>query len=360
MSAQLHGPQGEQSDSETADFSLSASEIEKGERAAQSYLETVKAGDARRSVEEALDTLAAVISGGICGGLRFPWHQVRAYHGALAISIVKEKGAPGHIEALRCRHDHTRRYQQMAENFKPREVQRMQSTLAALLGECGKLGLISDEDMELAIHPSAEKGKTPSSSQREREVTYGEFRAMVAACAMGAKVTGARDSLLLSLAWHGCLKTVDLINLTLDNLHFDQKTGQSVIRHKSAGSKRSKRVELQNEDLISLEDWLEARGREPGPLFCPVSREQAKVKRLSAAEMKDLCTQRAEEAGVLPFAPNDISKSSPYNTANRKKRKGKSEPNSQEVSALFSEAESGQSETSAEHISFPYRVRVSR
>ena len=69
VSAQLHGPQGEQSDSETADFSLSASEIEKGERAAQSYLETVKAGDARRSVEEALDTLAAVISGGICGGL---------------------------------------------------------------------------------------------------------------------------------------------------------------------------------------------------------------------------------------------------------------------------------------------------
>ncbi|MAJ59251.1 MAG: hypothetical protein CBC48_04010 [bacterium TMED88] len=360
MSAQLHGPQSEPSDSETADFSLSAEEIAKGERAALSYLETVKAGDTRRGAEEALDILAAVISGGVCGGIQFPWHQVRAYHGALAISIVKEKGAPGQIEALRCRHDHTRRYQQMAENFKPREIQRMQNTLHAILSECGKLGFISEDDMELALHSPTEKKKASNGTPREREVTHGEVRAMVAACAMGGKVTGARDALILSLAWQGCLKTVDLINLTVDNLHFDQKTGQSVIRHKAAGQKRSKRIELQNEDLISLEDWLEARGREPGPLFCPVSKDSVKIKRISAAEMKELCAQRADEAGVLPFAPNDISRSSPFNTANRKKRKGKTGPEDQQASVLFPGEGSGQSEGGAERISFPYRVRVSR
>lgn len=360
MSAQLHGPHGRISDSDSADFNLSPDEIAKGERAAEAYLESVKAGDPRRSAEDALDTLAAVISGGICGGTRFPWHQVRAYHGALAISIVKEKGAPGHIEALRCRHDHTRRYQQMAETFKPREVQRMQSTLGAVLTECGKLGFISDEEMELAVHSPSQKKKGTSNVPKEREVTYGEIRAMVAACGMGGKVTGSRDALLISLAWHGCLKTVDLINLTLDNLHFDQKTGQSVIRHKVTGSKRSKRIELQNEDLISLEDWLEARGREPGPLFCPVAREQVKVKRLSAAEMKEICAQRAEQAGVLPFAPNDISRSSSFSTNNRKKRKGKNGEDHKDVSALFGDTADRDASAQSEHISFPYKVRVGR
>ena len=177
---------------------------------------------------------------------------------------------------------------------------------------------------------------------------------------MGGKITGARDALILSLAWQGCLKTIDLINLTLDNLHFDQKTGQSVIRHKGAGQKRSKRIELQNEDLISLEDWLEARGREPGPLFCPVSKDQINIKRISAAEMQELCAQRADEAGVLPFAPNDISRSSPFNSANRKKRKGKSDSEDQPTSALFGGEDASQSEGGAERISFPYRVRVSR
>ena len=76
--------------------------------------------------------------------------------------------------------------------------------------------------------------------------------------------------------------------------------------------------------------------------------------------MQELCAQRADEAGVLPFAPNDISRSSPFNSANRKKRKGKSDPEDQPTSALFAGEEAGESDNGAERISFPYRVRVSR
>ena len=42
---------------EGADFRLSSNEVEKGERAASAYINSVKPGDGRRNAEEALDTL---------------------------------------------------------------------------------------------------------------------------------------------------------------------------------------------------------------------------------------------------------------------------------------------------------------
>ena len=52
----------------------------------------------------------SVISGGRCDSLGFPWQQVRPFHGAAALTILREKGAPARIEALRCRRDTTRSY----------------------------------------------------------------------------------------------------------------------------------------------------------------------------------------------------------------------------------------------------------
>lgn len=355
-----HHPHPAQSGAAThgADFYLSPDEVSKGEQAAATYLENMKPGEARRSAEEALDTLAAVISGGVCGGTRFPWHQVRAYHGALAISIVKEQGAPGHIEALRCRHDDTRKYQQVAESYKPKEVQRMRITLQGVIQACWNLGFITDEEKDLAVQPP--KQEAVAKSNRDRELTGGEVRAMLAACGMDDTIAGARDALMLGLAWHGALKTVDLINLTLDDLGFDQKTGNSTIRHKAPGAKRARRITLQNQDLISLEDWLEARGREQGPLFCPIRRGQVDRQRLSAAQMREMCEARAGQAGVLPFAPNDIARSSPFTATNGRKRRSSDEESLAEVSPLYQGANEETATEEAEHISFPYQVRVGR
>jgi len=374
VSAEAYGPHTAHSTAETTDFCLSPEEIAKGEQAAEAYLETVKPGDPRRSAEEALDTLAAVISGGVCSGLRFPWHQVRAYHGALALSIVKESGAPAHIEALRCRHDDTRKYQQVAESFKPKEVQRMRTSLEGVLAECWNLGFISDDEMERAVRPRKRANGSKRSnggkqaagtrkSPRERELTEGEVRALLAACDMDDSVSGSRDALMIGLAWHGRLKTVDLINLSLDDLGFSQRTGHSTIRHKAPGAKRARRIPLQNEDLIAREDWLEARGREPGPLFCPIQRGQVDRKRMTAALVREFCEQRAEQAGVLPFAPNDLARSSPHAGDNARRKRSRTQgedAGADAVSPLYEDARDDAFAEETEHISFPYRVRVGR
>lgn len=363
MSAEAYGLPSAPAEAEGGDFCLSPDELAKGEQAAETYLNSMKTNEARRSAEDALDILAAVISGGVCGGKRFPWHQVRAYHGALAISIVKEKGAPAHIEALRCRHDDKRKYQQVSESFKTKDVQRMRTSLSAVLAECWNLGFISDEEMDLAVRPP--KGKSARKSAREREITDGEVRAMLASCDMDSTVAGTRDALMLGLAWHGGLKTVDLINLTLDAVGFNQKAGRSTIRHKAPGTKKTRAIPLKNEDLIRLEDWLEARGRAAGPLFCPINRGHIDAKRMSAAQVREFCDQRAEQAGVLPFAPNDLARCSPYaarEAARRKKRPGSAEQRPvASVSPLYEDlTPAGPVEDEVERISFPYQVRVRR
>ena len=104
---------------EPADFLLHPAEIARGRRAAEKYLSSFRSDEMRDTAEEALETLATVISGGKCDSLSFPWQQVRPFHGAAALTILKEKGAPARIEALRCRRDSTRSYRMLRVSRPP-------------------------------------------------------------------------------------------------------------------------------------------------------------------------------------------------------------------------------------------------
>jgi hypothetical protein len=344
---------------EQADFLLSPEEVSKGEQAANAYLESLKPGDGRRTAEDALDKLATVISGGACAGVSFPWHQVRAYHSALALSILKERGAPANVEALRSRYDEGRKFQVVPETFPSRHVQKMRNSLKGVIGECANLGFMSEEELHRAMPPS----RTAAQKQpKDRDLSDGEVRALLSACDMEDSVAASRDALIISLAYQHGLKSSDLIALTLDDLSFDAKSGQMTIRVKQPGAKRAKRHPLENEDLITLEDWLEARGRADGALFCGLGRrgQRVEVKKMSAAEIKELCDSRSEQAGVIAFAPNDLAKSSPSAKSASKRRAHKDpEPDPAPVqSPLYSSDEPVPEPMSSEHIRFPYRVRM--
>ncbi len=162
---------------------------------------------------------------------------------------------------------------------------------------------------------------------------------------------------MISLAFHGGLKTVDLINLTLDSLIFDDKKSTVNIRFKAPGAKRARKIPLQNEDLIALEDWLEVRGRKPGALFCPVfgRSRTIEIKRLSAAAMRTLCDERAEQAGVLAFSPNDLARSGMPKLQSARKRKTPPAPRSPADSVLFAEHGQETGPAQSKDLTFPYR-----
>ncbi|MCS5635491.1 MAG: tyrosine-type recombinase/integrase [Myxococcota bacterium] len=357
MPADLRPPSQADS-SESADFCLTPEEIEKGRTALTRYLETTKAGDPRSLAVEALDVLAAVMSDGRCTARTFPWQQVRGYHAALSLSIIKKPGAPSRVEGLLCRHDDTRKFQQVPERYSVKQIHKMNSGLTRIIEECRNVGFLDDEEFELAQHRGKEKNKRKPGL--ERRISEGEVRALIAASAMDTSVRGPRDALMIGLAYSGGLRTIDLVNLNLDDLHFDGKSGKVTVRFRVPGAKRARRVPLRNDQLISLEDWLAARNRESGPLFCPIGRAGAiERKRMSAAEMRELCDKRADRAGVLPFAPNDLARSGLLARTPAKRRSGQSATPVARVSPLYEDEsqDSGNPEQRAARIHFPYRAR---
>ena len=355
MSAEAYGP-AQDLLPDSADFRLSPQEIEKGKKAVEAFLSTVKAGDSHRSATEALDTLAAVISGGYCDHQSFPWQQLRSHHTTLALSIIKERGAPARIEAMRCRADDTRKFQQVPDSYPAKSVQRIRSSLTKVIEACSTLGFIDEEDSNLMI-PQQRAQQADRKAARDRTLTEGEVRALLSACDMGESASAPRDALMISLGFHGGLKTVDLINLTLDSLLFDDKKSTVNIRFKAPGAKRARKIPLQNADLIALEDWLEVRGREPGALFCPVKERThtVEIKRLSAAAMRELCNERAEQAGVLPFSPNDLARSGMPKQELARKKKGPHTNRSTGNSVLFADDGSETDPDQSEDLIFPYR-----
>ena len=64
--------------------------------------------------------------------------------------------------------------------------------------------------------------------------------------------------------------------------------------------------------LPALQDWIQVRGYEPGPLFCPVlksgrlQREAGQLARLSPAATWRICRERGLQARIPAPAPHDL------------------------------------------------------
>jgi hypothetical protein len=333
-------------------------EIEKGRRAAENYLSSFRNDETRAKAEEALETLATVISAGRCDSLDFPWQQVRSYHGAAALTILKEKGAPARVEALLCRRDSTRSYRMVPESYPPRQVQKIRSTLTKLIEECCQLGFVSD-DASVIETKQPKKSKAAKKSVNGRSLSTGELRALMAKCAATQTAEGLRDAVLFALVHRG-LKIAEITALRVDSVGVSSKTGLCNIVVRPASGGRARRIELTNEELIYLEDWLDFRGSGDGALLCTIGRGgKIEGKRLTLAALKLVCEARALEAQVQPFTPNDLSRSAADLIDHRKAARRKQAKNAQEADVrvdeiLFNEVESSPEANRGETILFPF------
>ena len=170
---------------DSVDFLLHPAELAKGRRAAENYLSSFRTEESRRAAEEMLETLATVISGGKCDSVEFPWQQVRPYHGAAALTILKERGAPARIETLRCRKNASRSFRAVPTSYPPREVQKIRSTLTRVIEQCNELGFLVGETVsqELRTRGPAQGKRRAKPAQRSRLLADGELRALISACA---------------------------------------------------------------------------------------------------------------------------------------------------------------------------------
>ena len=348
------------------DFLLHPTEVERGRTAAENYLNTCRNDETRRFAQEALETLATVISGGHCDGLEFPWQQVRPFHGAAALTILKEKGAPAQIEALRCRRDSTRSYRVVPENYPPAQIQKIRTTLTKVIAECSELGFVpTNKETPVQSPPrAASKSKSPTKKAKPaaggRLLGDGELRALSAVCSSAGNTEGSRDAVFFSLVLRG-LKIAEITGLKIDSVRFSNKTGIcSIVSQVATKGARSRRVDLMNDELICLEDWLDHRGNQDGPLLCTLGRAgKIEGKRLTTALLKELCERRGKQAEVSDFVPNDLSRSAEALIEHRKQAKKRAAKESQNspsnAELVLFDGGASLVEEDAEAIRFPFQ-----
>jgi len=186
----------------------------------------------------------------------------------------------------------------------------------------------------------------------------GELRALVAASASDGTAQGCRDAVFFSLVYRG-LRIAEIVGLTIESVRFSNKAGVCTIATSaSSGGGRGRRIELTNDELICLEDWLDHRGGATGPLLMAIGKNgKPDGKRLTTAMLVAICEERARQAEVTSFTPTDLSRSADVLMEHRKLTRRTPARESEDFHTaaeriLFDEEESGSLES--EMIRFPF------
>jgi site-specific recombinase XerD len=172
--------------------------------------------------------------------------------------------------------------------------------LRGVLREAWQLGQMPTDDYQRAIAVRNIVNETLPSG---RALSQGELRALFEVCVNDEGVTGRRDAAMLAVLYGAGLRRSELVNLDLAD--YESETGALVIRQGKGNKDRV--AYATNGSKVALDEWLQVRGVEPGPLFLPL-RKGGEIlhKRLTDQTVFDALNRRAREAGVARVSPHDF------------------------------------------------------
>jgi integrase len=238
------------------------------------YLARLAPGS-RRTMRQALATIAEILSNGRDDVETLAWSMIRYQH-AQAVRTV------------------------LLERYAPATANKMLAALRGVLRECWRLGLMSADDYRRAADLEAVRGTT---LPRGRALSAGELRALFEACAADPTPAGRRDAALLALLYGGGLRRSEIVALDVDD--YASRTGE--LRIRQGKGRKERLVYASNGAGQALEAWLQVRGVDPGPLFVPVDKAgRIVLRRLTDQVVAKALRKRAKAAGVTAFSPHDL------------------------------------------------------
>ncbi len=247
---------------------------------AEAYLAQLGPGS-QRTMREALEKLARWASDGRCGLDALPWQLLRIEH----------------TYAL-----HTR----LVATVAPATAHKHLAALRGVLKQCWRRGLMSAEAYQRAIDlpPIRTRGR-----RRALRLGFEELRRIDEACRADPGPAGARDAAMLALLYGAQLRRSEAIGLDLSS--YDPDTGRLSVVVASA-DEEARHFVANAHARDALDRWIDARGREPGPLFHPVNKGgRIERRRLSQQALYIACQKRAAEAGLPPTSPEDLRQADP-------------------------------------------------
>lgn len=239
------------------------------------YLASLSEGS-RRTIFQALDTMARLLSGGRLGVFMLNWAALRYEHTAAIRSLL-------------------------AERYKPATANKMLSALRQVLYHAWQLGQISAEDYQRARSVRSVVGDVLPAG---RSLSRGELAALMAACEADPSPTGVRDAAIIALMYATGIRRSSVVRLNLSD--YDPAIGTLRVQQATRNKEYLAYV-AQDGAQRAMADWLAVRGAEAGPLFWPVTKGGDLIpRRLSTQAVYNLLIKRARQAGVRDFSPHDL------------------------------------------------------
>lgn len=235
------------------------------------YLSRLSPGTSRPTMEAALHLMAKLATAGRRNAFTCPWHELGYQE----------------TQALRTK---------LAEKFATATINKHLSALRQVLKEAWRLGLMGAEAYQRAADLKPATGSTLPAG---REVSGGELEQLFAACDGGMK--GRRDAAALALLYSTGMRRSEAVRLTLGD--YDQELGS--LRVLGKGNK-ARLVYLQGAWARTVEKWLLERGRQPGPLLCPLSKTGVRYEHMTPAGLLEVLKALQLRAGVAAFSPHDM------------------------------------------------------
>jgi integrase len=257
---------------------------------ADAYLAALESEDSKRNMGYALDIFAAFLSGGTFGRGQIPWHQLNAEH---------RDAVRGHL---------VERYQERISRGRrranPVSVNNRLAAWRGVLRHAWDKGLMTtDEFQRVAKAPHLPGRREP----KRRFVAEDALARIFRCCALDPNgAAGARDAALIAL-YFGCgMRRFEALSLFLGDIDMRQD-GWIVTVIGKRNKERTLGIPIGAAGFIHR--WLEHRGWQPGPLFCPIRKSGVLVPQPQPMTTKvgnNIVERRLLAAGVPRFSPHDL------------------------------------------------------
>ncbi|MCQ3929761.1 MAG: integrase [Chloroflexi bacterium] len=238
------------------------------------YLASLNTEQGRRTMLQALNTIAAILSGGQADAFTCDWGAVRYQH----------------VMAVRA---------QLAAHYKAGTVNKMLSALRGVLKAAKNLGQMPPDAYSNAVDIRGIKNATLPAG---RELSMGEISVLLMTCGLDHSPAGVRDAALIAVLYGAGLRRAEIVELDLADYVPD--TGKLVVR----GKGQKERIAWLNDGANAvLSEWLAVRGDEDGPLFWHINKADKLInRRLTTQAIFHILRKRGDEAGLREFSPHDL------------------------------------------------------
>ena len=169
--------------------------------------------------------------------------------------------------------------------------------LRGVLKECWRLGLMTHEEFRRATDLAAIRGDNTAAG---RVLTVEELVSLFRVCAQDESVMGIRDAAILAVLYSTGIRRSELLALDLTDYH----DGTLTVRGKG---NKVRLAYVVGEAKTMLERWLAVPGRAAEAVFVAIGKGgKITNNRLDGRSLAEILRRRAEEAGIQPFSPHDI------------------------------------------------------